>query len=104
MSNNRESFDLHILTSLSESLNKSGLGLLELIHFIMHFTTEKEETEVYLMDILTIKANIKLMTDNFIEMSKEILGKDYVEEKVKKYMLEDQFWHKRKVNYGICKT
>ena len=44
------------------------------------------------------------MTDNFIEMSKEILGKDYVEEKVKKYMLEDQFWHKRKVNYGICKT
>ena len=41
------------------------------------------------MDILTIKANINLIADNFIEMSKEILGKDYVEEKVKKYMLEN---------------
>ena len=77
--------DYTTMTLLLDSLSKNSNGLLDFIHFLSHYMSNKEEAEAFLMYILVIKANIKVFTDGFIETSKNILGNDFVEEKMKNY-------------------
>lgn len=76
--------------TLNCSLSNTGQGLFDLIHFIMHNEFHNSETEALLMTVLIIRANINLIIDSFIEATKDILGKEYVEEKIKKYESHDE--------------